>query len=228
MNSNQHEHTKPIRAHGVEQKSNRFIFFIMIFAFLSGGFLSMSMYLQSEDKPRASKLLNGGAREKLNIGERLSNFYLDGKSGSEPLFTDDGKIRILYFGYTQCPDVCPTSLSVLATALYKLSPNLLLKIKPVFISVDPSRDSIERMSEYVAFFHPQLEGARAEKKVIEPLAQELGVVYKYVELPDSAMEYAVDHSSYFYFLDDKGHLLKTIPHTYEPKPISEAINDLIK
>jgi len=192
---------------------------------LALGFISYSSLIT----PKTSTLINKEqSKSQAKIGDIITAMPLLSPEGEYQLFKPDGQLRILYFGYTHCPDVCPTSLSVLATALYKIKPEQVAKIKPVFITVDPKRDTPKKMAEFAAYFHPKLIGLTGEKSNIDQLGQQLGVLYKYVQMKDSAMEYAVDHSSYFYLVSNDGRLLKKIPHTYEPQPIIDAINEIFK
>lgn len=129
---------------------------------------------------------------------------------------DDPRPRIVYFGYTHCPDVCPTSLAVLSAALKSLPESTQKAVSPVFITLDPKRDTSEKAAEYAHFFHPLITGVSGSKAQIDQLAKRYGVLYRITELEDSAMDYAVDHSSFFYFLSPDGELLEKIPHTLNP------------
>ena len=158
----------------------------------------------------------------------IPDLTLESVEGPYPLLKPDGQLRILYFGYTQCPDVCPTSLAVLAAALHKLDPELVNQLEPLFITIDPSRDDKAKMAEFSSYFHDDIIGLTGDKQSIDLLAAQLGVIYNYVKLPNSSMEYSVDHSSYFYLISDDGTLLKRIPHTYSPAPIIEAITHILR
>ncbi|OOF11384.1 MULTISPECIES: SCO family protein [unclassified Salinivibrio] len=136
----------------------------------------------------------------------------------------DPRPRIVYFGYTHCPDVCPTSLAVLSAALKSLPQSTQDAVSPVFITLDPKRDTSEKAAEYAHFFHPAITGVSGSNEQIDQLAKRYGVLYQITELEDSAMDYAVDHSSYFYFLSPNGELLAKVPHTLNPQMITAAIS----
>ncbi|WP_254877627.1 SCO family protein [Salinivibrio sp. EAGSL] len=136
---------------------------------------------------------------------------------------DDPRPRIVYFGYTHCPDVCPTSLAVLSAALKSLPESTQKTVSPVFITLDPKRDTSEKAAEYAHFFHPLITGVSGSKAQIDQLAKRYGVLYRITELEDSAMDYAVDHSSFFYFLSPDGELLEKIPHTLNPDMLVAAV-----
>ncbi len=149
--------------------------------------------------------------------------------GDQPvnLFDEaDSRVRIVYFGFTHCPDVCPTELAMLAGALNQLDASTLEKIRPVFITLDPERDSADISAEYAHYFHKSIEGLSAPLKVINPLAQQYGVIFRKTELKDSELKYTLDHSSYFYFIKPDGSLITKVPHTLTPDPIIDAIKTI--
>ncbi|WP_028022633.1 SCO family protein [Enterovibrio calviensis] len=140
--------------------------------------------------------------------------------------TTDERLRVLYFGYAHCPDVCPTSLAILSAALKSLPEETLAGVRPIFVTLDPKRDDADVAKEYAGYFHPMLEGTSGSVEAIDALAKKYGVLYQITELEDSAMEYAVDHSSYFYFLKPDGTLIEKVPHTLNPNMVSDAIERL--
>jgi len=137
-----------------------------------------------------------------------------------------GKVVVLYFGYTQCPDICPTSLALLTQALSQLSEDELSGIQSIFVSVDPSRDNTARLDEYTKYFHKNIIGATAEQSEIDKITKLYGASYRIVE-SDSAMGYIVDHSSYTYVIDKQGKLRHTLPHGTAPNKILEAVRELL-
>jgi len=137
-----------------------------------------------------------------------------------------GKVVVLYFGYTQCPDICPTSLALLTQALSQMSEEELAGVQSLFVSVDPDRDNVTRLKEYAAYFHPNIIGATAEKPVIDDIVKRYGAAYRMVE-SDSAVGYLVDHSSYTYLIDKKGKLRKTLAHGTAPDIVLKEIRSLL-
>lgn len=140
--------------------------------------------------------------------------------------TDDNRTRIVYFGYTHCPDVCPTSLAVLSSALKELPEDKLNTVWPVFISLDPERDTADKAQQYAQYFHKNFTGFSGTEQQIKELATSYGVLYTKTKLKDSALEYAVDHSSYFYFLKPDGSLIEKVAHTLNPAMLIDAIDRL--
>ncbi|MBF0256754.1 MAG: SCO family protein, partial [Gammaproteobacteria bacterium] len=123
-----------------------------------------------------------------------------------------GKFQILYFGYTFCPDICPTSLSVLSQALQLLGDKA-DSFQPWFITIDPERDTTEAMHKYVDFFDPRLVGLTGPKAMIDRLADSLKVKYEKVLEPGRDPDlYVMDHSASLYLLDPQGRYLTKFLH----------------
>lgn len=113
-----------------------------------------------------------------------------------------GKIAVLYFGYTHCPDVCPTTLSNLSVALNAMGDEA-KKVRVLFISVDPNRDSVPVLKAYVNAFAPQIDGLRGTPNQVADLARRYRVAYSVT--PEAAGQpYEVSHSNGVYFFDEKG------------------------
>ena len=137
-----------------------------------------------------------------------------------------GNVVLLYFGYTQCPDICPTNLALMTQALNQLSEDELAKVNGLFVSVDPERDNPTRLEEYVKYFHPNIIGATAEQDKIDEITKLYGAAYRIVE-GDSAMGYTVDHSSYTYVIDAKGKLRHALEHATPSANILEVVRELL-
>ena len=154
------------------------------------------------------------------------DFTVETQEGDLSLKDLRGKVVVLYFGYTKCPDICPTSLALLTQALNQLSEQELAEVQAIFVSVDPERDNVTRLKEYAAYFHPKILGATAEKAVIDKITKQYGAAYRMVE-SDSAAGYLVDHSSYTYLIDKQGKLRKTLAHGTAPEIVLTEIRKLL-
>jgi protein SCO1/2 len=155
------------------------------------------------------------------------DFTLSDINGPISLSDFRGQAVVMMFGYTSCPDVCPTGLSNLASALDRLSKEEQKRIQPLFISVDPDRDSPQRLLEYCRYFHPSLIGLTGTQQQIDPVVQAYGAFYRKVELQNSAMEYSVDHSARIYLIDTRGSLSQLLYHDTPPQQLAEALRKLI-
>jgi len=164
--------------------------------------------------------------KKQQVSTEQSVLFGEGEKPVDIFDTSDDRIRIVYFGFTRCPDVCPTSLAMLAGALNQIDNTQKSQLRPMFISLDPERDEADASAKYAHYFHPMIEGLSAPLEVTTPLAHKYGVIFRKTELEGSELKYTLDHSSYFYFLKPDGTLITKVPHTLTPAPIVEAITKL--
>jgi len=155
------------------------------------------------------------------------DFILQSAKGPVALSDYRGKVVVLYFGYTYCPDVCPTSLGLLSLALRQLKPQELAKLQTFFISVDPERDTLEKLKIYTEAFHSAIIGITGTTGDIAEVAKRYGVMYMKVDLPGSAMGYAVDHSSRYYVIGKDGMVKKFIEHGTSPDDIVASLRALM-
>lgn len=133
----------------------------------------------------------------------------------------------MYIGYASCPDVCPTGLGMIATAIHQLTPEQQARVQPLFVSVDPERDTPARLKEYAQYFYPSMIGASGSREQIDALVRQYGAFYRIVKMEDSAMGYAVDHSSRIYLIDTQGTLNSTVLHNGFPDELADAMRQLL-
>ena len=150
------------------------------------------------------------------------DFTLNSADGPVALADYRGKVVILYFGYTFCPDVCPTSLSTIAQALSMLTPDELDKVSSFLISVDPERDTMAVLKAYAPFFHPNIAGLSGTAEQVAQVARQYGARYM-KQKPDADGRYAVDHSSFTYVIGSDGKLAASLPYASPPQHIVDAI-----
>lgn len=134
------------------------------------------------------------------------------QSATSPLDTRAlrGKVLLIYFGYVNCPDVCPISIAAGAAALNALTPAERERTRMIMVSVDPERDTPAALRDYVAYFHPQMLGGVAGDAETAAIAKAYGAGYQRQPVrPDGS--YAVDHSSYTYIVDRDGRLVEALP-----------------
>lgn len=132
-------------------------------------------------------------------------------AGGKPVRLSDfrGKLVALYFGYTYCPDVCPTTLAELAAGMRDLGADA-QQVQVIFISVDPARDTPERLADYVANFDPSFIGITGSPEAIAAVATPLGIYYQAHE-GTAATGYLVDHTATVMVLDRQGRLRLLLP-----------------
>jgi protein SCO1/2 len=138
-----------------------------------------------------------------------------------------GKFMLVYFGFTFCPDVCPTALQVMAAALDKLGDKA-ERITPVLVSVDPERDTPAQLAMYVKSFHPRLVGLTGTAQEIDAVARAYRVYVKKVPDPKSTAGYTMDHSSIIYVMGPDGKYLAHFTHATSPDAIAERLAGMLK
>ncbi len=155
------------------------------------------------------------------------NFTLDSSQGSVSLEDFRGKVVPIYFGYTSCPDICPTSLNALGRALKQLDEHELNQVQGLFISVDPERDSTEKLAEYSRYFHPKILGVTGDLALLDDIAKRYGAFFHKAEIEGSTMGYAVDHSSIIFLVDKQGVLQQMIQQSNSPQAIQKEIQAVL-
>ncbi len=141
-------------------------------------------------------------------------------------FTQDnlkGKYSLVYFGFTYCPDICPTSLLVVAETLDSLPESMTSRILPVFVTVDPKRDTVEMMKQYVSNFHPKLVGVTGTEAQMAAVAKAYKVYYNQVPAEDESGNYLVDHSGFLYLMGPDGEYLTHFPHNVSMQVLAEKL-----
>ncbi|MDO5693948.1 MAG: SCO family protein [Pseudomonadota bacterium] len=137
-----------------------------------------------------------------------------------------GRALMLFFGYSQCPDICPTGLREMGNALILLTPEERARMRAVFVTVDPARDTVQVMREYVALFHPELLGLRLEGEPLKTLTRAFRVYYKLGE-PDALGAYPVDHTALTPLVNAQGQLVKLLPYGVKADQLVSEIRKLL-
>ncbi len=150
------------------------------------------------------------------------DFVLQTNNGAFSLKEQRGKIVLIYFGYTYCPDICPTNLSHMAQALNELTEQELDQVQPIFISVDPQRDSLAHLEIYTRHFHDSIIGMTGDEKAIGKIARQYGAAYQKVT-GESEGGYLIDHSSFTYLVDQHGQLTTSFLHATHPQEMVNTI-----
>ncbi len=166
--------------------------------------------------------------QRIALGEQLGgDFQLQTADGAISLKDFSGKAVIFYLGYTNCPDVCPTGLAILSQGIHALSPEEQAQVTGIFMSVDPERDSVEKLKQYAGFFHPNIIGATGSREEIDRVVKRYGGFYRIGEETDSKAGYAVDHSSRLYLIDRNGVLVSTLMHSSSPAEVTAGLRAIL-
>jgi len=131
---------------------------------------------------------------------------------------------LVYFGYTSCPDVCPTDLSTMIAALDILEKPAASRIQPIFITLDPRRDTVEQLAGYVDLFHPRLQGPTGTPDEVCQAARDFGISHYAGEIEAT---YVVDHSAYTYLIAPDGRQLTYFEHSSDPTDMAAALRQQV-
>lgn len=137
-----------------------------------------------------------------------------------------GKLVVLFFGYTQCPDVCPTTMAKMATVMKELGPAS-KDVQVLFVTLDPERDTQELLNAYVPAFHPSFIGLYGDKEATDRTAKEFKVFYAKTPSGDDPKNYTVDHMSGSYVFDREGRVRLLVRHEAEPGAIASDLRQLL-
>jgi cytochrome oxidase Cu insertion factor (SCO1/SenC/PrrC family) len=165
------------------------------------------------------------SRGSVEIGGPFSLIDQDGKPVTDADFR--GRYMLVYFGYTYCPDVCPTSLNRNIQALDLLDPAEASKIQPILISVDPARDTPAHLKEYVGYFSPRLVGLAGNDEQVAAAAKAYGVYYAKVDNPDDPEHYLVDHTSITYLIGPDGRFVQHFRHDLAPDEMAAQLRKIL-
>jgi protein SCO1/2 len=174
-------------------------FLLVLVALLAAAVIGLALFWQPQFPTAPGSLPPGG------------DFVLTSADGRFDTASLRGKVVLVYFGYTYCPDICPTSLAAIGQALGRLSPEEVARTATVFVSVDPQRDTPARLKDYVAFFHPSMVGVTGKAEDVAAAARRYSAIYARQDVGGGA-GYVVDHSAWTYLVAPDGRLAAQLPH----------------
>ncbi|MCF7821221.1 MAG: SCO family protein [Mariprofundaceae bacterium] len=154
-------------------------------------------------------------------------FTLHSADGPVSFSDTHGKVGLLFFGYARCPDVCPTTMVNFGSALDMLTESERSKVKALFISVDPARDTPEIIEKYVGFFHPEITGLTGSAEEIKAATSSFRVGFE-KESPNDLGNYSINHSTYVFITRPDGGLGGLIGHNGSPEEIAQSLRYWIK
>jgi len=160
------------------------------------------------------------ANSPVTIGGLFTLTSPDGTTVTDQTYR--GKWLLVYFGFTSCPDSCPTALLEISAALEKLGPDA-DKLQPLFITVDPQRDTPAVMGNYTQSFDPRIVGLTGTPQQIAAVAQEYGAYYEPRKSGPGAGDYVMDHSTYLYLMDAEGKFLRGFEADTPGERIAEVV-----
>ena len=155
------------------------------------------------------------------------DFQLTDQYGESWTMSDQtGKVVLLYFGYTTCPDACPTTLSDWIE-VKRLLGDQADNVEFVMVTVDPERDTVEKLNQYMAFFDPEFLGLTGDQETITSIEMDYGIMAVREEHPESATGYLMNHTTSFWVVDTENQLRLTFAHGTDPEIVAEDIEHLL-
>ncbi len=155
------------------------------------------------------------------------DFTLHSAAGPVALSDLRGKVVLLFFGYTACPDVCPLSLAKMSACFHSLDPAELDRTAGLFVTLDPERDTPARIGEYTAFFHPNIIGLTGPVEEIDAVTARYGVRYQRQGMPESALGYSIAHPPHIFMIDANGRLAGELPDDTDVTTLKERVRALL-
>jgi protein SCO1 len=170
------------------------------------------------------ELVARAAASTVTIGGPFTLSTLDGTTVTDQTYR--GKWLLVYFGYTLCPSSCPTTLLTVSMALKKLGPDA-AQVRPLFITVDPERDTPKVFQQYIASFDPRIVGLTGTPQQIAAAAHEYGAYYVRHSTGPGPDDYVMDHSTYLYLMDPRGKFVRAFDPDTSSDRITDALHTLI-
>ena len=217
---------------------SRFIYISVAALAMSGGFWMSS--IQESDVQLSSKSAEevALAAARKNYSPIQGSILSPARKIAVPALTKDdgspftlkdltGEWHLLFFGYTHCPDVCPVTMGVAAQAKKIAAENNHIFPQVVFISVDPERDKVEMLAEYVQYFDKDFIGVTGDSHLIKALTLQMSVVYMKMAAEEGSEDYLVDHSSALLLLNPEGKLVAFLNPPHDPKTILKDFQTIV-
>lgn len=164
----------------------------------------------------------GGGSGRALVGGPFTLVDQNGETVTDEDFR--GKLMLVYFGYSYCPDVCPTELHKMSVALDMLGDKA-DQVAPIFITVDPERDTVEQMKAYAELFHPNLIALTGTQEQTDAAVKAYRVYYKKVRDEATTLDYLVDHSSFIYLMGRDGAYLTHFDTQSTPEEIARTVGE---
>jgi len=197
----------------------KIIFFISLIAFI-GGLVIAQQYFSKRSLPASKQTPIPG---KQFGGE----FTLQPEGGKAVSLSDfKGKVVVMYFGFASCPDVCPTSLAIIGSAMKSLSKDEVAEVQGIFISLDPERDTEAKLKQYASFFHKNFVGITGTVEQVTQVAKQYGTYFTKVA-GSSELNYLIDHTSVTFVIGRDGKFVTSKTHGATAQEIAASIRSAL-
>jgi protein SCO1/2 len=175
--------------------------------------------------PTRNTVQESAADAPIDVGGPFTLVAHDGKTVTEQSFA--GEFLLVFFGYVFCPDVCPTTLAEVSRTLDLLGDDA-ARIQPLFITVDPARDTPQALADYVAHFHPRIVGLTGTPEQIAAVAKAYRVYYAKAPGAAESDSYLMDHSAFVYLIAPDGSYVTAFSYQTPPEEMAEAIRGYLR
>lgn len=189
---------------------------VILGGFLVGAVLGAGMMVFNADTQKSRVVTSGTAL----VGGPFELVGKDGKTVTDEDFR--GRHMLVFFGFTHCPDICPAELQIMASALETLGPEG-ENIVPIFITLDPERDTPEAVTAYVENFGPNFVGLTGSPEAIDKAAKAYRVTYKKFQDETTGDSYSIDHSALVYLMSPDGDYVTHIPYGTPPEKMAATL-----
>jgi protein SCO1/2 len=183
-------------------------------------FLGYRLWVLDRDQPIVPAFETGSP----SIGGPFSLIDHDGGRVNDRSWP--GQVLVVYFGFMHCPAICPTELQSIAAAVDALGPAG-AKVQPLFVTIDPERDTPAALKEHVGLFHPRMIGLTGSAEEIAAVAKAYRVYYKKIDEPDSQAGYTMDHSGLVYVMDSAGKSVAIFRPGVAPEALAQRLKSLL-
>lgn len=197
------------------------ILMLAVAAFIVGGVAALALFPAARDRLLPESVRNAGAAA---IGGPFALVDQNGRPVTDKDFR--GRHMLVYFGFTNCPDVCPAALQIMAAALDKIGPHAHQRVASVFVTVDPDRDTPAVLSDYLSSF-PGTVGLTGSADAVRSAATAYRVYFKRAKDDGSSAAYTVDHTSIIYLMGPDGRFITHFTHATPVDTIASKLATLL-
>lgn len=169
--------------------------------------------------------VTSGFQDYLGVGGDFELINQDGVTENTNIYNN--KYKLIYFGFTFCPSICPTELQKIAGVMQDLPTDIAKQIQPMFVTLDPERDTAWSLREYLELFNADIKGYTGTVEQIEAV-KDIYKIYSSKVFEEGSAEYTIDHSSYIYFLSPDMKLLNLYKIQDDEDAILQSVQSLIK
>lgn len=208
----------------------RLLLLIVLGIFAAAAGILLNTIIMGNEPSSSAPIKNPLKRGTALLGQEKPLVPFELVNGDNQTFNQDdfkGHWTLLFFGYTHCPDICPVTLQVINETLQKLETEVSAgEIRGMFVSVDPDRDTPEKLKTYVEYFHPAIVGATGTDEQLKTLTRSLGIIYAKVENTEHPKRYLVDHSSAVLLINPKAEFAAVMMPPHESDIVADDFRTL--